>query len=230
MKKTLLILTITTLSLANTFAVDITDKKNLFTVIGGVTINTMDYKNNTDDKRGAKFGGMAGFGFEHRFKNVAAIELEALYVNKGAQSKTNDAFFKTTNRLNMHSVELPLLVKFYLGKKKIFNLNVGGFASYAFFTQFRVKGTNKITDSKVNEQSENLTKNDNNPKDVNGERPLRPFDAGVVGGFEFISKKGFGAGARLSQGFVDFTNPKFIVDDGKKIWHTGVQLYFAYKF
>lgn len=230
MNKTFFLLTIATLSFAQTFAGDISDKKNLFTVIGGVTINTMDYKNNTDDKRGAKFGGMAGFGFEHRFEHVAAIELEALYVNKGAQSKTDDAFFKTKNRLNIHSVELPLLVKFYLGKKKIFNINVGGFASYAFFTQFTVKGTNKITDAKVNEQSENLTKNSNNTKDVNGERLFRPFDAGVVGGFEFVSRKGFGAGGRLSQGFVDFTNPKFIVDDGRKIWNTGIQLYALFKF
>jgi hypothetical protein len=42
-------------------------------------------------------------------------------------------------RLNFHSVELPVIAKFYIGKKKVFNFNVGGFASYAFNVQSRLK-------------------------------------------------------------------------------------------
>jgi hypothetical protein len=229
-KKTLLLIALTFSVLATSFAGDITDKKNLFTILGGMSVNTMNYEENTGDKKGAKIGGLAGFSFEHRFKNVVAFELQALYTNKGTQSKTDNAFFKTTNKLNFHSVEVPLLVKFYLGKKKIFNLNVGGYASYAFVTQIHIKGKNNVTNANVNDKSENLSKNENNPKDANGQRPLRPFDAGVIGGFEFVSRKGFGAGARLEQGFVDFTNPKYTFDDDKKIWHTGVQLYALFKF
>ena len=240
MKKILFVLLLTTLSLAHTFALDITDKKNLCTVMGGITINTMDYRNNTADKRGAKVGGMAGFSFEHRFKHVAAFEIQALYVNKGTQSVTDNALFKTTNRLNLHSVEFPVLVKFYLGKRKIFNINVGGFASYSFYTQFTARGKNKINNEEINNKSKNLTSNSNNPKDASGQKLLRPYDAGIVAGFEFVSKIGLGAGARVSQGFIDFTNPKFngpvlldgliYDDDSKKVWHTGVQLYALFKF
>lgn len=237
MKKLLILLSLTLPLLANTFAGDITDKKNLCNVIGGITINTMNYSNNTDDHRGAKVGGLAGIGFEHRFKNVAAIEIDALYVNKGAQSTTDNFLAKTTNRLNFHSVELPILFKLYLGKRKIFNINVGGFASYSFYTQLTINGKNKLSGDKINEKSENITKNSNNPKDANGNYLFRPYDAGVVGGFEFISTRGFGAGLRVAQGFVDFINPKFIganliyqANKDKKVWHTGVGLYFTYRF
>lgn len=240
MKKILVVFLFTIISFAQTFALDITDKKNLFTVMGGLTINTMDYRNNTADKRGAKLGGVAGFSFEHRFRHVAAFEIQALYVNKGTQSVTDNALFKTTNRLNFHSVEFPVLVKFYLGKRKIFNINVGGFASYSFYTQFTARGKNKITDAEINNKSKNLTTNSNNPKDADGDKLLRPYDAGIVGGFEFVSKIGLGAGARVSQGFIDFTNPKFngpvVVDgiiyddDARKVWHTGVQVYALFKF
>ena len=50
---------------------------------------------------------------------------------------------------------------------------------------------------------------------------------------EFISKKGFGAGARLNQGLIDATNPKYnigSVSDTKKTFHTGAQLYAIFKF
>ncbi|MBK6273774.1 MAG: hypothetical protein IPF58_03345 [Saprospirales bacterium] len=48
-------------------------------------------------------------------------------------------------RLNFHSVELPVIAKFYIGKRKIFNFNVGGFASYAFNVQSRKKLILKTT-------------------------------------------------------------------------------------
>lgn len=157
MKKIVLSLA-TLFILSKSFAGDISEKSNLFGLLGGFSVNTMNYKENSDDKRGAKVGGLFGFAFEHRFKNVAAIEIQALYVNKGAQSKTDNAFFKKTNRLNFHSVELPVLAKFYLGKKKIFNINVGGYASYSFVTQLRVKGENKVTGDKIDDKSENYSK------------------------------------------------------------------------
>lgn len=242
MKKNIITIGLSILSVAASYAGDISEKKNLFSILGGFSVNSLNYETKTDANKGAKVGGMAGFGFEHRFEHVAAIELDALYTNKGAQSKTDNALLKTTNRLNFHSVEVPILVKFYLGKKKIFNINVGGFASYSFYTQLTVKGTNKITDGNVDEKTDNFTKKANNPQDINGKRYFRPYDAGVTGGFEFVSQKGFGAGTRVEQGFIDFTNPKFegpviangsIIpydDDGKTLWHTGVQFYFVYKF
>ena len=176
MKKTLLILTITTISLANTFARDISEKRNLV-------------------------GFTAGFSL-------------------------NRSFF----RLNFHSVELPVIAKFYIGKKKVFNFNVGGFASYAFNVQSRLKvdfKDNTILDDQ--DERVNSVLKDNNNKDVNGNRPFRPFDAGVNVGFEFVSKSGFGVGARVQQGLVDFTNSKFIIDDNKKVYHTNAIVYALFK-
>ncbi len=163
-----------------------------------------------------------------------------MYVNKGTQSVTDNALFTKTNRLNLHSVVLPVLLKFYLGKRKIFNINAGGFASYSFYTQFTARGRNKLSDAAINNKSGNLTANSHNPKDASGNRLIRPYDAGIVAGFEFVSKIGFGAGARVTQGFIDFTNPNFngpvlldgfiYDDDNKKVWHTGVQIYAMFKF
>jgi hypothetical protein len=230
MKKTLLILTITTISLANTFARDISEKRALFSFMGGVGFATMSQEKQVEEaKNGVKIGGMAGFGFEHRFKKVAAIELNLLYVNKGVQQKFDNDISKGYFRFNFHSVEVPLLVKFYVGKKKIFNLYAGGYGAYAFNVQSKTKITNKLNDETEVEKVNNLLSNDNNPKDVNDKRLFRAFDAGVTGGFEFISKSGFGAGARLNKGLLDYTNPKFVIDDGKWITHTNVMFYALIK-
>jgi len=228
-KKTLLSLVILTVSLTNTFAKDITDKKNLFGLNGGFGISTMGIeKENDDAKNRVKIGGMFGFAYEHRFEKVVAFELGVNYTNKGAQQKIENAGLnRSFYRLNFHSVEVPLIVKFYLGKKKIFNLNAGGFASYAFNVQSRTKIDYK--DNSVFKDSDkrenNLLSNDKNPKDLDGQRAFRTYDAGVNIGFEFVSRKGFGAGTRIQQGLVDYTNTKFIFNDNKKIYHTNVLFY-----
>ena len=227
-KVTLILMLIVTAS--SSFSLGISDKKNLVGFMGGVSVNTMGYANNAEQQKGAKVGGLAGFSFEHRFEHVIALELNVLYVNKGTQRKDENAFFKGTTKLNFHSVEVPLLIKFYIGKKKRFNVYAGGFASYAFNVQSKVTGTNQLTGAHVDETHNNLLSNDNNQKDINGQRPFRAYDAGVNGGFEFISKLGLGAGARFSKGLVDYSNPKYIIDDNKKVTHSGVQFYAIWKF
>lgn len=234
MKKTLLILTITTLSFATTFAKDISEKRNLFGLNGGFGITTLGLqKVDKDANKNIKFGGMAGFNFEHRFEKVAAIEIGINYTNKGTQQKiTGTGLNKSYYRLNFHSIEMPLIFKFYIGKKKIFNLNVGGYASYAVNVQSKTKidlKDNSVFPDK-NEKVNNLLSNDNNPKDADGQRAFRPFDAGVNAGFEFVSKMGLGAGARVQQGLVDFTNPKFVYNDNKKVYHTSLLFYALWKF
>ena len=234
MKKTLLVITITIISLVSTFARDISEKKNLFGLNGGFGLTTMGIqKENNDAKKWVKIGGLVGVNFEHRFKHVAAFELAINYTNKGAQQKIEGSNIKRGfYRLNFHSVEVPIFFKFYVGKKKIFNLNVGGYASYAFNVQSRLKidlkdnTVFKDTDDKDN----NLLSNDKNPQDAEGERLFRPFDAGVNVGFEFISRKGFGVGSRVQQGLVDYTNPNFFLDDQKKVYHTSVLFYAIMKF
>ena len=234
MKKTLLILTITTISLANTFARDISEKRNLVGFTAGFSLNTMGLqKNSTYDnsKNTIKPGGVFGFNYEYRAPKVFAFEIGLNYANRGTQQKLEDAALnRSFFRLNFHSVELPVIAKFYIGKKKVFNFNVGGFASYAFNVQSRLKvdfKDNTILDDQ--DERVNSVLKDNNNKDVNGNRPFRPFDAGVNVGFEFVSKSGFGVGARVQQGLVDFTNSKFIIDDNKKVYHTNAIVYALFK-
>lgn len=233
MKKTFLVLTITTLSLA-AFARDISEKKHLVGFTAGFSLNTMGLQKNStyeSSKNTIKPGGVFGINYEYRAPKVFGLEIGVNYANRGTQQKLVDpALNRSFFRLNFHSVELPVVAKFYIGKKKIFNFNVGGFASYAFNVQSRTKIDLKdntiIQDS--DERENNLLKNNNN-KDVNGNRPFRPYDAGVNVGFEFVSKKGFGVGAKVQQGLIDFTNPKFIVDDGKKVFHTNAIIYALFK-
>jgi hypothetical protein len=234
MKKTLLILTITTISLANTFARDISEKRNLVGFTAGFSLNTMGLqKNSTYDnsKNTIKPGGVFGFNYEYRAPKVFGFEIGLNYANRGTQQKLEDAALnRSFFRLNFHSVELPVIAKFYIGKKKVFNFNVGGFASYAFNVQSRLKvdfKDNTILDDQ--DERVNSVLKDNNNKDVNGNRPFRPFDAGVNVGFEFVSKSGFGVGARVQQGLVDFTNSKFIIDDNKKVYHTNAIVYALFK-
>lgn len=213
-----------------TQARDISEKRDLFSFMGGIGFATMSQEKQVEEaKNGVKLGGMGGFGYEHRFKKVAAFELNVLYVNKGVQQKFDNSTGKGYFRFNFHSVEVPMLVKFYVGKKKIFNLYAGGYGSYAFNVQSKTKITNKLNGETEVEKVNNLLSNDKNPKDVNDKRLFRAFDAGVSAGFEFISKSGFGAGARLNKGLLDYTNPKFIVDDGKWITHTNVMFYALIK-
>ncbi len=186
----------------------------------------------SDSKNTVKPGGTFGVSFEHRTKKVFAFEIGLNYANRGTQQKLEDPNLnRSFYRLNFHSIELPVIAKFYIGKKKIFNINVGGFASYAFNVQSRTKIDLKDNSifKDTDERENNLLKN-HNDKDVNGNRPFRPYDAGVNVGFEFVSKMGLGVGARVQQGFIDFTNSKYIVPlDDKKVYHTNGIIYALFK-
>ncbi|MEZ5053388.1 MAG: outer membrane beta-barrel protein [Chitinophagales bacterium] len=234
MKKLTALLTITTLTLTSIFARDISEKKHLFGVNGGFSFNTMGLdKNSTykNSKNSVKPGGVVGISYEFRAPKVFGLEIGANYANKGVQQKISDPALekRSFNRLNFHTIEVPLIMKFYMGKKKVFNLNVGGYASYSAEVQNRLKLDFKNNPpSDYDETTKHLLK-DHNDKDINGERPFRPYDAGVNVGFEFISKAGFGVGARVQQGFVDFTNPKFILDDDKKVLNTNAIIYAIIK-
>jgi len=234
MKKIVVAFAVSAFTLTAAFARDISEKKNLFGFSGGFSLNTMGLEKNSTyngSKNTIKPGGVFGINYEYRAPKVFGLEIGVNYANRGTQQTIEDpALNKSYYRLNFHSIELPVIAKFYIGEKKIFNLNVGGFVSYAFNVQSRLKidfKDNSILKDK-DDRIDNLLK-DNNNKDANGNRPFRPYDAGVNVGFEFVSKSGFGAGARVQQGLVDFTNPKFIFDDGKKVLHTNAILYVLFK-
>jgi len=235
MKKSIFLFTISALSIATSMARDISEKRHLVGFNAGFSMNTMGLqKNSTYDnsKNTIKPGGVFGVNYEYRAPKVFGLEIGVNYANRGTQQRLIDDALNRRSfyRLNFHSIELPVTMKFYVGKKKVFNFNVGGFASYAVNVQSRTKvdfKDNSILDD-IDDKKNNLMK-DYNAKDVNGNRPFRPFDAGVNVGFEFIAKSGFGVGARVQQGLIDFTNPKYIVDDNKKVFHTNAIIYALFK-
>ena len=233
MKKTIVELAVSAFTLTSAFARDISEKKHLVGLNGGFSLNTMGLQKGTeygDAKNTIKPGGVFGINYEYRAPKVFGLEIGANYANKGSQQKIKeDELNRSFIRLNFHSVEVPIIAKFYMGKNKVFNINVGGYASYAFNVQSRTKidfKDNTIKD--IDDRENNLLSKDKNPK-VDGEYLFRPFDAGVNVGFEFVSKSGFGVGARVQQGLVDFTNPDFIADDKKKVLHTNAIFYALFK-
>jgi hypothetical protein len=232
-KRTILAIMMFALSANTIFARDLSERKNLGGVIAGFSVNSAAVENESAQKakNRAKLGGVIGVTFEHKFGKVFALETGALFSNKGASEKfeTNSLVKSGSYTVDFYSIDVPLIAKFYIGKKKIFNLNVGGFASYSF----KVNTTTKIDFNNNALFPNDINNKENNPKDADGDYFYRPYDAGMNVGFEFISRKGFGAGGRLNQGFIDATNPKYNIgsaSDTKKTFHTGVQLYAIFKF
>lgn len=234
MKKTFVAFILSAITLSSALARDISEKKHLFGLEAGFSMNTMGLQKDSkfkDSKNTIKPGGVFGINYEFRAPKVFGLEIGAKYANRGTQQKISDPNLnRSFTRFNFHSLEFPVIMKFYMGKKKVFNLNVGGFASYAFNVQLRtkidLKDNSIFKDS--DERENNFLKN-HNGKDINGERPFRAYDAGVNVGFEFVSKSGFGVGARVQQGLIDFTNPKFIINDKKKVLHTNAIVYALFK-
>jgi len=213
----------------NTFAKkDISDKTNLFGFNLGFSANTMKFEDQTnqDSKNTTKVGGTIGITFEHKFGKTFALETGLNFVNKGSRKKINEsALVKGGSfNLNFNSIDIPVIAKFYIGKKKIFNINAGGFVSYAYLIDFVTKVDNKFTPDVNNKEK--------NPEDGSGNKMFKPFDAGINFGAEFISRKGIGAGFKLNQGLIDATNNDFggVVNDKKYALHTGAQLYMIFKF
>ena len=214
---------------------DISEKRHLVGFNAGFSMNTMGLqKNSTYDnsKNTIKPGGVFGVNYEYRAPKVFGLEIGVNYANRGTQQRLIDDALNRRSfyRLNFHSIELPVTMKFYVGKKKVFNFNVGGFASYAVNVQQRTKVDFKNDALTDIDDKENNFLGKHNDKDINGNRPFRAYDAGVTAGFEFVSKSGFGVGAKVQQGFIDFTNSKFIVPlDNKKIFHTNAIVYALFK-
>ncbi|MFN8282699.1 MAG: porin family protein [Chitinophagales bacterium] len=237
-KKTIVAIMVLALSVSSALAKDISEKKNLFGFNVGFGVATVGIKNDSLNaaKNRAKAGAEIGFTFEHRFKKVVALQTGLSYTNKGARERYNKSALVNSGytQYDFHNLEVPFLVKFYIGKKKIFNLYTGVYAAYAVNVQTRTKidFVDPFTD--IDEKHNNVLNDDNiNLKDPDGDRLYLGYDAGVKAGFEFVSKRGFGVGADFSQGFVDFTNPKFNVGsftENKKAYHTAFNIYAIFKF
>ena len=236
-KKTILLAILFAVTASTTFAKDISEKKNLFGFNVGLGVSSVGIKDSLSSaKNGIKPGGDISFTFEHRFKKVVAIQTGLSYTNKGTKfNYTKNALIKSgSKQYDFHNLEIPLLVKFYIGKKKIFNIYTGVYAAYtlAVSTQEKVDFVDPFTD--INKKKNNiLTDDTENFKDADGDRLLVPFDAGVKLGFEFVSKRGFGVGANINQGFIDVTNSKFnigSISENKVALHTSANIYAIFKF
>ena len=202
-----------------------------FGIKGGVGLTTIGFEKESAEsqKNKMKVGGMVGISYEKRFGNVFALDIEALYANKGVRQKSEATIlgkdYEYIAKSNLHYFEIPLSAKFYIGDNV--NLYVGGYGGFLAFGQAKTK---TIIDGKEQNETEsdNYFKEAN--KDINGEYALSRFDAGLNGGVEFISNKGFGVGARFQKGLMDITNKKYILDDNKWVTNTGIQIYGIIRF
>jgi hypothetical protein len=233
MKKITLILLIA-LSI-NTYAKkDISEKDNRIGFNLGFSANSLKFEGatNQETKNLTKVGGFIGLAFEHKFGRTFALETGLNFVNKGGSLKIKEDLITKGGSIafNFYSIDVPLIAKIYIGKKKIFNVNVGGYASYSYLTEMASKIDNKVLPD-VNEKEKN-------PKDLEGDKAFNAFDAGINFGLEFVSRKGIGAGLKLNQGLIDATNNSYeesfgalrIPNDKKYALHTGAQLYMIFKF
>jgi hypothetical protein len=213
----------------NTFAKkDISDKTNRIGFNLGFSANSVKFEGQTEQqtKNLTKVGGMIGLTFEHKFGKTFALETGVNFLNKGGRNKIQSNIISNggNSSLNFYSLDVPLIAKLYIGKKKIFNINFGGYVSYSYLIQLETKEDFKYT-ADVNNKVKN-------PEDTDGNKMFKPFDAGINFGAEFISRKGIGAGFKLNQGLIDATNNDFggVANDKKYALHTGAQLYMIFKF
>lgn len=202
-----------------------------FGIKGGIGLTTLGFEKASEQKNGMKLGGFGVVSYEKRFSDVFALDIEAGYANKGVQQKEKYNILGNKGtailKFNLHAVEVALSPKFYIGDN--FNIFVGPYADY--FVAGKIVGINKPEDGdREKEELGKLFDKDNNPEDSEGDKLYNRFDIGAQAGFEFISDKGIGVGARFQKGFMDFTNKKFVLDDDKWVTNSGIQIYGIFRF
>lgn len=236
------------LSLGLTSVATAKDGDNLggFGIKGGVGFSTISFGDPKDSgmefkdsKNSWKIGGLAGVSYEARMGKVFALDIEALFANKGVKRTETFSFLNQNGdvslKTNLFTLDVPVSAKFYFGDN--FNIYAGPYFSY-------ILGANVKTSGSWN--GNNQSKETNNwygddYKDVNGEYPLKRFDIGANIGLEFVTNGGFGVGARFQKGFVDLTNNDYKgsitendgwlpMGDNKFVSNTGIQIYGIFRF
>lgn len=174
-------------------------------------------------------GVTAGITYQKKAKKVFAFEIGGYYHLKRSQTgsfnidEVNIENFKNS----FHYVEIPIAFKFYI--KKWWNLNFGPYVSYLIAA--KGKGINNFGPKNI----WNLI-SDPEFRDENGEAFLSRLDFGIHLGTEFITKSGFGFGARYSQGFGDVTRDSFqwsvsmLKPDSEAIRTSSIIAYIFYQF
>jgi hypothetical protein len=109
------------------------------------------------------------------------------------------------------------------------NVNAGAYVNYLIAA--KAEGVDRFGASNI----WNLI-SDGEFRDDNGDQFLNRLDFGIHFGVEFITKAGFGFGARYSQGFGDVTNNSFEWDvsmlkpDNSRVKTSSIFGYIFYQF
>jgi hypothetical protein len=205
-------------------------KEGGFGFKGGIGLSSLNFGNENqsyDDYRNAmKLGGMLGVTYEARIGNSFAIDVEALFANKGSQQKGSIGPVDYTIKNNIFTVDVPVSAKFYIGNN--FNIYAGPYFSY--IVGGRLKTISEVNGKKDESESKDYFSKDFTNLDPQGDAPLNRFDMGLNAGVEFVSNGGFGVGARFQQGFMDLTNDDYITSDNKNVRNTGIQIYGVVRF
>jgi opacity protein-like surface antigen len=181
MKKVLLIF----LGIALTLGVD---AQLRYGVKLGGTLSQLSMKDGKETENSdPKFGFQAGGILEYSFSTSFALQPELLYVNNGGKFE-DDLFF------NLHSVQLPVNLKYKVGPEKLkFYVNAGPYLSYIFSARL------KMGPVSIDAFTEEL------------EMRLKHFDFGVGAGLGIEFSNKFIAGVGYNYGLSSITK----IDDIK---------------
>ena len=195
-----------------------------------------------DNTEGNKFfwGASGGLNFEIAAPKIFAFDIDVLYhlrsnkadvfnfheddpmIEEGRVAVFRD--FKS----NFHYLEVPATFKFYIFDW--FNVGAGPYVS--FLIAAKGEGINTVG---VKETWNFISDRENS--DLNGEDFLNRLDFGIHFDVEFVTKTGFGLGARYSQGFGDVTNGSFKPEwnnlnpvDRSNVKNSSAQAFLFYRF
>ena len=185
------------------------------------TVGTED-EDFSEAKNRFGLGATMGLGYELATQGFFAFEIEALYELKGYKQDIIilDTEIGQAHTL-IHYLKFPASMKFYIGD--LFNIHVGGFVGAAVGGKILLEG--EVTNLPNINDSYDLFGSTIDPQ---GDDYVNRLDGGVHVGFEFVSQKGFGAGARGYLGLTDITNDEHIW--GGDIARTGeISLYAIFR-
>lgn len=171
----------------------------------------------------------AGLTYETKMLKFFAFEIGALYHWKRSATEdfTVDDITYDNFKTGFHYVEIPATFKFYIFQWM--NVNFGGYVNYLIAA--KAEGVDAFGADNV----WNLI-SDSDFRDENGDRFLNRLDFGIHFGAEFVTKAGFGFGARYTQGFGDVTNDSFEWDvsmlnpDSDRVKTSSIIAYIFYNF
>ncbi len=170
----------------------------------GIVTIAQDEQNNNQIGNHFRLGALMGVSYEIATQGFFALELEAQYQLKGTRDEISFGNIASGDiRTAVHYINFPVLAKFYI--KDLFNFNAGAYVGVATAGKVNyTANTGIFPDAEYKIFSDDFRKLDPQNDDY-----LNRLDLGIMVGFEFVSKKGIGAGMRGSVGLTDVTNDNY---------------------